>query len=1077
MIISRAFVLSLLTLALCVQSSAAVIKVNKSTGSPRGPIYNTINGAINHASDGDTVCITDSQNYSELLTINKNDFILEGAAGESPNIYGGSLFGSNTLLFVFGRNVTLRNLSFNIGGVRCGVGIAGNGVTITDCSFDVTTAARSSNTYAIETSCAGPTKIIACNFLGSDAVLAGGIIVNSASAAVDLAVDQCDFWGFGADGGMIGIGGIDSNSSIQISNSCFANGRYAPSGYEIVAINKWNGSISITERDNTFYNINTPLGSLVNNGVINSISSAAVSGNGMPANSNAVISMSNINNLLNYFGVPLESDSTLQPYTGPKPIGDYLSKAVWWIGVDSNYESIDPVTGLKDGPRAHQAIVNMGARLWNRYEISWGRQYNPADFQRIKTHIQDLHGMSPNVVCAGNLMECINKSAIENTSIPTALWCWMARWTRATAMRPLEVKTIGGRRIIAHFFDYDMMLGWGVDHWSTDTSCPNPNKQEGLMYYLFLDKSYIDAGMNQIAFSQPQLTFGQASIQSGYGGTNLQMISKFAKNYGLYRAPMIDGKRFVITNAEAVVTGLSNYCNFVDYVTNPAGTYSNGCGYGWNTLADSWNHIPASNLFLPGKPMCLELDNSDSENDHPSVFARTTPAERNAWLVEFTNYIKNNYGYYLMQPGSIPITPSGCQDFTGYTSALFTYPWGWEFLPYDIYSGCESTISKMFDPTNPPEGSISIESNAAYTIGSHVTLSLPATDAETCVRKMSLRNDDGEWGEWTDYKPTMAWTLASDEGTRTVSVRYQDYPGNISQVYSDTIVVDYGSPTGSISINSGAVYTESGSVTLTLSAIDSGVGVTQMRLQNYGYAWSDWEPFATTKTWTLPTGGGVKEVCVQYMDGAGNISAAYSDTIAVGSPISLADAKKQPAGSFVILSRVAVTAGFSDCAYIEDMMGNTGIKVTDSTLSQGVLADIAGTLFVSNGEKALQASIHSATGSALVKPLGIRPGCIGGGDWYYDAVTDAGQMKTVDGLGLNNIGLLVRVWGKFAYVNPTTFTVNDGSGTLECVVPSQVTLNQSWNYVGVTGISSTKQTTSGLMPQLRVRQQDDIVAF
>jgi hypothetical protein len=110
-------------------------------------------------------------------------------------------------------------------------------------------------------------------------------------------------------------------------------------------------------------------------------------------------------------------------------------------------------------------------------------------------------------------------------------------------------------------------------------------------------------------------------------------------------------------------------------------------------------------------------------------------------------------------------------------------------------------------------------------------------------------------------------------------VQYQDAAGNASESYTGTIVVDTTAPTGSITINSGAPYTSSTSVTLELSAQDAGSGVFQMRISNDGTNWSDWEPYATSKAWTLTSGDGTKTVNVQYQDNAGNVSGSYTATI------------------------------------------------------------------------------------------------------------------------------------------------------------------------------------------------------
>jgi serine protease len=86
-------------------------------------------------------------------------------------------------------------------------------------------------------------------------------------------------------------------------------------------------------------------------------------------------------------------------------------------------------------------------------------------------------------------------------------------------------------------------------------------------------------------------------------------------------------------------------------------------------------------------------------------------------------------------------------------------------------------------------------------------------------------------------------------------------------------------PTGSIIINAGAATTNTTSVTLTLSCVDSGSGCAQMRFSNDNSTWSAWESYNTSKAWTLTSGDGTKTVYVQFKDGLGLLSYPYSDTI------------------------------------------------------------------------------------------------------------------------------------------------------------------------------------------------------
>jgi hypothetical protein len=96
-----------------------------------------------------------------------------------------------------------------------------------------------------------------------------------------------------------------------------------------------------------------------------------------------------------------------------------------------------------------------------------------------------------------------------------------------------------------------------------------------------------------------------------------------------------------------------------------------------------------------------------------------------------------------------------------------------------------------------------------------------------------------------------------------------------------TLYRDTASPSGTISVDSGAASTSSTQVTLNLSATNptDGDPVMEMRFSSDGTTFGDWMPFAATAPFTLPSGDGPKTVFVEYRNGAGAVSAAASDSI------------------------------------------------------------------------------------------------------------------------------------------------------------------------------------------------------
>ncbi len=127
-------------------------------------------------------------------------------------------------------------------------------------------------------------------------------------------------------------------------------------------------------------------------------------------------------------------------------------------------------------------------------------------------------------------------------------------------------------------------------------------------------------------------------------------------------------------------------------------------------------------------------------------------------------------------------------------------------------------------------------------------------------------------------------TISSNvsDGTQWFNLSTKDVAGNwTSTVHLGPFVIDTVKPTGSISMNSGAAYTKSKTVTLNLSATDPtpGSGIEKMRFKNGGGSWSGWKTYATGHSWTLPATNGTAKVHAEFKDKAGNISATVSDTI------------------------------------------------------------------------------------------------------------------------------------------------------------------------------------------------------
>jgi hypothetical protein len=92
------------------------------------------------------------------------------------------------------------------------------------------------------------------------------------------------------------------------------------------------------------------------------------------------------------------------------------------------------------------------------------------------------------------------------------------------------------------------------------------------------------------------------------------------------------------------------------------------------------------------------------------------------------------------------------------------------------------------------------------------------------------------------------------------------------------LYVDSTPPTGDIHLEGALAYANSTGVTVNINVADGDTTVTEMRFSNDGTAWSAWEPFSSSKSWTLPSGDGTKTVYAQFRNTVG-LTATLSDSI------------------------------------------------------------------------------------------------------------------------------------------------------------------------------------------------------
>lgn len=211
--------------------------------------------------------------------------------------------------------------------------------------------------------------------------------------------------------------------------------------------------------------------------------------------------------------------------------------------------------------------------------------------------------------------------------------------------------------------------------------------------------------------------------------------------------------------------------------------------------------------------------------------------------------------------------------------------------------------------------------------------------------------------------------------------------------------------------------------------------------------------------------------------GEGGLTLAQSGTIAW--------IKTLPDGQAVTLGttttgKIVTCALSSGCLYIEEDDRSGGIRVekTNHGRLAGDRAYVEGTLGTkTTGERYISATTVSHAGDGLLSPLAMNNRCVGGGDFFYESSTGKGQRGITGSYGLNNIGLLIRTWGKVTAKDSATpitwFDIDDGSGinikvdlqtSTGTVIASSVAIG---DYVYVTGISSCDIAGTSLVSVVR----------
>lgn len=305
--------------------------------------------------------------------------------------------------------------------------------------------------------------------------------------------------------------------------------------------------------------------------------------------------------------------------------------------------------------------------------------------------------------------------------------------------------------------------------------------------------------------------------------------------------------------------------------------------------------------------------------------------------------------------------------------------------------------------------------------------------------RVEIRQSDTPWGPWSSPVRVMAaWQCPSGTSGPYAPYMHPRWVENNGEtiyftlslwtpydVYLTKVTLNMDTaPVGSVSINGGAAYTKSSSVTLTLPATDNSGVVSQMRITNDGvFDTESWQAYTATKSWILPPGEGTKTVYVRYRDTSNNESATFTDTIILHT--------SPPAISLPSVAPTMVAKG--DLVHVV-------VNATDPVGVASVKADLT-TDLIKTGSTTWEGDVTA--GDAGEYSIRIDAADVVGNTSTYSAtgyvalpVVAASARSFLSPIMTNaSTRYLFRVYGKVTIVSPSAFDLNDGSGVVRVNAP------------------------------------------
>jgi uncharacterized repeat protein (TIGR02543 family) len=184
--------------------------------------------------------------------------------------------------------------------------------------------------------------------------------------------------------------------------------------------------------------------------------------------------------------------------------------------------------------------------------------------------------------------------------------------------------------------------------------------------------------------------------------------------------------------------------------------------------------------------------------------------------------------------------------------------------------GQQETIQFRIDKTRPT-ASVLINNGSLFTNSQYVNVKITPDPDVNDIVSMRYSINESTISTTQQYHSEFSIGVGSENGEKSVRVELIDAAGNISPLYFWDFALNTTIPTGTLTINSGAIFTTEQEVDLLITPNAGANEIVSMRFSTDNSNWSSAEGYNPGKRYTLPAGDGNKTVYVQLIDRYGNI--------------------------------------------------------------------------------------------------------------------------------------------------------------------------------------------------------------